>query len=603
MRITKLFYLSLVCVVLTWAACEDDDMPTSECDYTVPDVFLSDGDCSPQLLEFFKINEEQQGIIPDLPKDCPSASPWGRTFRIEPTSDGNIDIHFYNGTRAWANIQVFGVEGCSTEFVQPLTSCIFTNDAAQIIPITDATGFTDIYVTVDLVAFEPGTNLEPYFPDDPQQGGEYIAFGAYNNSPGNNNSFSYRGISPQNELERLDFSCDGRTTQRVLIGTCNPNLSLAFWKQEIGLEESECYDSPGGMVCAMDVPPGLDPDLTGNALAKKRPRQNTDEYYVDTDFIISIPAPNGPGLQDIDFLEQNKQTEFLECLVFQLGQGSTADEGEQLVVTMIDSGIELGGNWDEVWNNHVNKTLKFAPYLDTGLYGYDFFNAKNVPDDETGHGTNTAGALIGTYKGDKPLTVVHHKIFGPDGNSTYFGAVVATWEAAKMKSDVINMSWGAYPDERPDALACAIGFAQSQGAIVVAAAGNDQENLDIRAQYPAVFSLEFENVVTVGSYLYIPGSDALEVDIVGEFSNFSPNSVTLGGYLSAKTPTYQGTDFNFLAGTSISAPLVSSQLARSLGRGQSLGSYLINNLQESGNLMDDFVLGRWQPICPTFDDF
>jgi len=572
-------------------------MPTSECDYTVPEVFLSDGECSPELLEFFKINEAQQGIIPDLPKDCPSASPWGRTFRIEPTSDGNIDLHFYNGTRAWANIQVFAVEGCSTDFVQTLTPCIFTNDVAQIIPITGTNGFTDVYVTVDLVTSEPGTNVEPYVPDDPQQGGEYIAFGAYNLSPKGGAINGYRGISPQNEFERLILSCDGSRAQRVIIGTCNPNLDITSWKQEIGLEESECYDSPEGMVCALDVPPGLDPDLTDNALAKKRPRQNTDDYYVDVDYIISVPAPGTPGLQDIDFLDQNKQTEFLECLVFELGKTSTDETGKQMVITMIDSGVEIGGAWDFAWDNHLNKTVKTLPYLDLGKYGYDFFNADAEPEDETGHGTNTAGALIGNYEGDAPLTVIHHKIFGPGGQSTYFGAVVATWEGAKAGSDIINMSWGSYPDERPDALACAIDFAASQGTIVVTAAGNDQENLDGRAQYPAIFSQEYGNVITVGSYLYIPGSGAREVERVEEFSNFSPNFVTLGSYLSAKTPTYGGGDFNFLAGTSISAPLVSSRIGSRLSVGQSADDYL-NNLPRAGNLFDDFIMGRWQPICP-----
>ena len=595
MRFQSLLFLLLAGTILGWSACDDEE--PMNCETTVPELNYSDGSCTPELYFFtdllgFPANE---GIL--LSPSCPSANDHGQVVRLvlPPTADDQVALHVYNATFGFASVEVFGSNDCGMTGAS-LSGCFTTSAVADKLIVSGLNGFSEIFVRLDVAASGPGEAYEEYIPED----GEYIAIAAYGDEPAPRGRVSYQGYNPEFQLEQLLIGCGG--PQRVILGSCNPGADIDGWLQEVGLSGSESYTGPGGTVRAADVPPGLDPNTTGTALTKRRPKQNTDDFFAEEDFLLSVPAPGDAGLIDAQDADPNF-TEALECLVFELGTGSTEKPGDQILVTVIDGGVDDSGDRVAIFNNHLNRSTDH-PLNARFRLGYDFVRGDNFPDDEFGHGTAVAGALVGNYRGDQPLTVIHNKIFSyssllDEVFGTYFGAVVATYVAGEVKSNLINMSFGLSPDAEPQALRCAIDYAVSEGATVVTSAGNDMLNLNIRPQWPAVFSRSYSpQVVAVASYNYpvggFPGDDPVRSD----FSNFDPNSVNVAAYLTARTPAYQGAadEFTYLAGTSISAPQVTAAFATGLANATG-PDVILFSLPSSPPMFGEVDAGRYLPVC------
>jgi hypothetical protein len=591
MRNSFLLYLLLVGTVLTWSACDDEDL--LDCGLILPEINYS-LDCTPGLAYFRDFLGFPSSSDVNVSPGCVNANDHGQTFQlIKPANaNDNVNLHIYNATYGFAYVQVFGSNDCGLT-TEPLSDCFSTSAVAKQLTVNGLSSYAQIFVRVDIAATGPSDPYEEYIPEE----GQYIAIAAYGSefSP---KSVPYQGYDLENGIDRLTFSCDGSTTNRVILGSCNPNADVDEWQEEVGLTKSESYSGPGGTITASEVPDGFDPNVTGDALATRRPRQNTDDFFVEQDFIITVPVPNaGEGLDDA--IDNSNVQALLECLTFNLGTRSSEKPDDQVIVTMIDSGVDP--ERAALWDNHLNRSIDNGPLVRAGFLGHDFIRGSSQPNDEFGHGTNTTGALIGNYKGEKPLTVIHNKIFGdsPEGVfSTYFGSVVATHTAGEIGSTFINMSFGASPEKEPQALRCAIEFAISRGATIIASAGNETADIDTSPQWPASFSSDFPGqVITVTSYNY-PGDTPDDDPILSDFSNAGADNTNVAAYLTAKTPVYGSPAllFNYLAGTSISAPVFTSALATSLSEGQ-LPIPFLNDLPESPELIFKVKNSKYLPVC------
>ncbi len=596
MRYSLFFYLLLAGTILTWSACDDED--DTACELNIPELAYSDGNCSPELYEYTDLLgfPGNDGLV--FTSGCASATDHAQIIRLNlaPTAGDEVTIHVYNATYGYANIEVFGSIDCGVS-ADALGSCFSTNAVADKFTVGGLNAYAEIFVRIDVSASGPNDTFKEYMP----VADEYIAIAAYGNEPQSVASSEYAGYNPEFQLNRLDFSCDGSTTQRVILGSCNPDADVRSWLAEVGLNESETYAGAGGVVTAADVPPGMDPNTTGTALKRRRPTQDTDDYYAEEDFILTIPAPGEPGLIDAQDLDPNFG-EALDCLTFEPGGASSASRENNIVVTMIDGGADMSGGNSSIWERHINLSID-QPYARLGFLGYDFIYGNDMPFDEFGHGTTTAGALIGNYSGEQSLTVIHNKIFsvqpGYGTYGTYFGAVVATQIAGNINSDVINMSFGLSPEEEPQALRCAVEYAISQGAVIITSAGNDTLNTNLAPQWPAAFStLYAPQLVSVTSYNYPPGGFPELDPVRSSFANFGLFTTNLAAYLTAKTPTYGGSvdDFSYLTGTSISAPLFAAAVCQSLTEGVFVGD-LISSLPSSGALTSEVQNGTYLPVC------
>jgi len=589
MRYYKLFYLALVCVVLSWAACEDDES-MEDCGFDLPTILLtSNSECTPVVFQYNDLATRPAATSLSLPLDCPQDNDLGRTAELALPGSPSMDLHVYSGIRTDLLVQVFGATDCDMD-IQPVTSCISISEVARVLNLSGLSAYDQLYLHF---TFADASTLET---DD------FVSFALYEQSP-RGVDVDYGGLGQVGEITR---NCDGLSWQRVILTNCDPGADIDAWAAETGLVDSERYGGNGGTIIAQDVPAGLDPNVVGPAVSRRRLNRNDDDFIVEADHIIYAPSGGGgPGvLPSIDGIIDQVPSSLVACLEFDLNSdgGSTEDEDGQIVVTMIDSGVEIGGNWDGIWDNHINQRFS-DNFVRPFQLGFDFFYGTTVPSDNLGHGTNTAGALIGNYEGFQPLTVIHHKVFGIDGQSTYFGALVAIYSAVELQSDIINCSWGYEDIVLPRGMQCAVDYAISSGAVFIASAGNSTNNISQAAlpQWPASFSENLdERFISVTSFQY-QGSPNPDLPILcPTFSNFQTpfaGTVDVAAYLTTETPAYGEGFFNYKAGTSISAPLVASKVATAIAELGGLSGYY-GELRESPLFNDQVQENFFQTVCP-----
>ena len=166
----------------------------------------------------------------------------------------------------------------------------------------------------------------------------------------------------------------------------------------------------------------------------------------------------------------------------------------KVVVAVIDTGIDPK-------HPHLNNNI----YVTKGdvsnrNYGVDFSKNKYnkmQPSDSHGHGTHVAGIVKSVYPEVKILTLKYYnpKASGQDNlNST----IAALKYAVDKNVDVINYSGGG-PEPALEELRI-LKLAEKKGILVVAAAGNEESNIDVKnnAYYPASYGLK--NIITVTAH-------------------------------------------------------------------------------------------------------
>lgn len=615
---------ALFAAVLLWPGCDDEVVPPN-CNLNVPAVPFSDGNCFPATLRLDDLNRPQEGSFPDLPLNCDAGS-FGRVVRLNPSSDGELFLHLYVAIPATITYQVFGAD-CE-ENITPLTDCQSSDAIAISVAIDDGSDYQDVFVFIDYKIFPTPRYADYTFGDN-----SFIDVASYDNltlpSP-NNPGISYNrgGEGP----EFLDFSCDDRYFQRLILTACNPGADVLSWANELGLPLSEACIDASTSVVAVDVPEGMNPNAIGGEGAlggadkpltnPRRPKQDSTDFIVEPDYAITVSSEgdglfpvetdctggNGQfGIEDFCF---KPTPEILECLRFEPGKGSGQSEGTAVMVTMIDSGVETNGVWGSLWSNYLYRNGPEFKFLVNGAVGYDFIRGDFIPNDEIGHGTATGGTVIGGYQGEAPLTVVHNKIFGNQNLASYYGALLALNSAIDSDSDIINMSWGIIQENPPIALECAIRRGEGKGIVMITSAGNENDNLDSTPQWPAAFSgpsYKLDNFLTVGSMVY-PDFNINEDPVKAVFSSYSGNLVDVAAYLTSASPDPNGTsqdDVVFIAGTSISAPMVTRSVAGFIGANNSgdLDDWRRRFLRESLPLREQNQVedGNFLPICEDFD--
>lgn len=168
----------------------------------------------------------------------------------------------------------------------------------------------------------------------------------------------------------------------------------------------------------------------------------------------------------------------------------------KVIIALIDTGVA---------REAVN-----SDYL---LTGYNYIDESADTEDTINHGTAIASIILGSKKADikanttgvyvVPLVVVQSidgEIRQLDANSL---AEVIRDSVDVFNADVINISLGV--TKGSDKLKSAVDYAKEKGVVVVAAAGNKEDE----SYYPA----SYDSVISVGS-----------VDKNGRISSFSPDN-------------------------------------------------------------------------------
>jgi subtilisin family serine protease len=184
-----------------------------------------------------------------------------------------------------------------------------------------------------------------------------------------------------------------------------------------------------------------------------------------------------------------------------------------------------------------------------------------------GHGTMTAGIvhLVAPQAKIMPL-----KAFSADGSGYDSDVLRAIYYAVKNHAKVLSMSFD-YTTYSPE-LANAIKYANSNGVVSVASAGNDGEQI-------AVYPGSLPGVVDVAS--------TSNSDIQSTFTNYGAPPVWLAAPGEGVMTTYPWGTWAAGWGTSFSAPLVSGTAALMLGtNGGCTASKVTSGLARADSISD-----------------
>ena len=246
------------------------------------------------------------------------------------------------------------------------------------------------------------------------------------------------------------------------------------------------------------------------------------------------------------------------------------------------------------WNAAKGDGAKIA-LVDSGVYSKhpdigriiaqrDFVEGDAVADDVYGHGTHVtgiAGALTNNGKGVAggcfECGLLIAKVMGPIGFTTDSRIVQGIKWSVNNGADVVNLSLGGSGDS--SVLSMAINRAYGQGAVVVAAAGNEGTNVP---EYPAAYS---EAIAVSASTAY------------GRLASFSSR----GDWVDLAAPgtdilsTSKSGGYEMQSGTSMSAPFVSGLAGLLASQGMSAHSirqHMQTTAEDLGPAGDDPRFGH-----------
>ncbi|MBW4637736.1 MAG: S8 family peptidase [Gloeocapsa sp. UFS-A4-WI-NPMV-4B04] len=249
-------------------------------------------------------------------------------------------------------------------------------------------------------------------------------------------------------------------------------------------------------------------------------------------------------------------------------------KGSGVTVAVIDTGISIVPDL---------KDTKFVP-------GYDFVNDQVAAEDDSGHGTHVAGTIAQSTNNNYGVAGIAYeaslmplKVLSSFGGGTVADIAEAIKFAADNNADVINLSLGGGGESQ--LLKEAVDYAYQKGVVVVAAAGNVNQNA---ASYPA----RFPHVIGVAA-----------LDATGEkapYSNFgagvdisAPGGAGRGaGGILQETiqPDTAEPVFVSFQGTSMAAPHVAGVAALVKAAGVEEPDQVLSVLKQSSLVIQDDAL-------------
>lgn len=249
--------------------------------------------------------------------------------------------------------------------------------------------------------------------------------------------------------------------------------------------------------------------------------------------------------------------------------------GSGVIVSVVDSGVainhsklvnQIAYNKGEQGTDSQGRDKRYNGvdddrngYIDDWA-GYDF--ARNTPEtlDSNEHGTHVSGVIAAEHfdsqistdhvQGIAPEAKILPATFiGEDGGGDISDAIRAIDYAVSRGAKVINASWGG--GGCSTALKQKIASIGQQGVMFVAASGNEGQDIDRYATYPASF--QSPNQITVGAIGFH--------NSMAPFSNYGSIGVHIFAPGTDIVSTIPSNTTGKMSGTSMATPFVTGAIA------------------------------------------
>jgi subtilisin family serine protease len=186
------------------------------------------------------------------------------------------------------------------------------------------------------------------------------------------------------------------------------------------------------------------------------------------------------------------------------------------------------------------------------------YGNNDVKGPDSNHGTHVAGIIAADRNNNLGIKGIADNVkimvvrAVPNGDERDKDVANAIIYAVDNGAKIINMSFGKSFSPQKEAVDKAVRYAEQKGVLLVHAAGNDSEDIDVNKNYPSKFYLdgkEAKNWIEVGA-----SSAGSDEDLVGSFSNYGRKMVSLFApgveiYSTVPDNKYKNND-----GTSMASP-------------------------------------------------
>ena len=263
------------------------------------------------------------------------------------------------------------------------------------------------------------------------------------------------------DIESLDFALNSSSVE-IIIG----------WVEDSTVKDAESHltklgissqrhihgkDSPLATLCIVPL------DIFENLVSQLDTLEEV-RYYELNYKVQSEALPNDP-----DWVNQYGPRLINIPDAWDLEKGNRS-----ILVSVIDSGIDY--DHPDLASNYVD-------------LGFDFVNWDGDPMDDNGHGTHCAGVIAASINnsigvaGLANVSIMAEKGLDSSGSGYDGDLADCIYHSVDSGADILSNSWGS--NGISSLIRDAVEYAQANGVLVIAAAGNDASN-DLH--YPAAFS-------------------------------------------------------------------------------------------------------------------
>ena len=279
-----------------------------------------------------------------------------------------------------------------------------------------------------------------------------------------------------------------------------------------------------------------------------------DVIYAQRNYIYeTCVVPN-----DTDYQAKQTQLSLLDVeAAWDVTQGSS-----NVIIAVIDTGVNVSHNdlKNRIWTNSDDATFDDDDNDNNGYKddknGWDFVLSTPNMTDPNGHGTHVAGIAAAETNNNKGIAGVAYRASimplragNAEGKFQSLHILQAIQYATNNGAHIVNMSFGGTITD--NAVEDAIKDALNKNVVLVAAAGNTRQNIDVFQIKPASYA----GVIAVSA------TDATG-EFASEYSNFG-SSIDVAAPGTAIYSTYTGgaNTYQTLTGTSMAAPHVAGLAA------------------------------------------